>query len=272
MFLGNDRIEKLTSIIAYNEDANPKEVFTLFRDAVRLLDKCVAAGRSHGGDPTDKKRDTVLNLLLGFGMLAMSESRALIALLSVGLERSARIHFRSLHEYAFRAELVEAPATAHAFKLSAAQEMQRVVDAFEIPATDPRVVAAKARYLADIDPCDVPKREKAALGGDMASLMKKNFGDEKHYMTTFAQPSMFSHGAILALYEVSEATAGKADDFEVYVMVDGNTKTMLLAAATQLLNLSLRLVRYFQVDSLDEWDAIKAQIDTFAQLELANPS
>jgi hypothetical protein len=267
MFLGHDRFEKFTSAIAYNATAEPKDCFAAFRDALRLLDKSVVACRSHPGDPKDKRRDAALNMLLGYSLLAMSEGRALIALLSIGLERSSRIHFRSLHEYAFRAALlVEDPAIAHAFKISAAREMQRFLDVFGIPDSDPRVVAAKARYLADADSGEAPQREKGALGGDMASLMRAKSGDDKRYLTTFGQPSLFSHGSILALYEVSEATTGKGPDVVPYVVADGSAATMLLASATQLLDLALRLVRYFGVEVLDEWDAIKARIDKLAGL------
>lgn len=266
MFVGEKASDSVTSTVAYNTATEPKEYFQLFRDAITLLDKSVAACRAHGGDPQDKKRDAALNLLLGYGMLTMSESRALIALLSIGLERSSRIHFRSLHEYAFRAGLlVENPETAHNFKISAAREIDRFVKAFGVPETDPAVVEAKARYLADADPGQEPQREKNVLGGDMASLMKAKFGGDSYYLSSFGYPSLFAHGSILALYEISEATKGKGDDFVAHIFCDGQTSLMLLRSTSQLLNLSIQLVKYFGVGVLDEWDGLSTRSEQLAK-------
>jgi len=261
MFAGQNSLDKATFTVSYNTSAEPKEYFDLFRDALVMLDKSVAACRDHVGDK-DKKRDAALNLLIGYGMLAMSEGRALLALLSIGLDRSSRIHFRSLHEYSFRiALLLEDPCTAHNFKISAASEMARFVAMYNIPETDQRVLDAKARYLADADAGQEPQREKKVLGGDMASLMRSRSGSDAQYASTFGFPSLFSHGSILALYEVSEATSGKGPDFATYIFADGQVQQTLLTCASQLLNLSLQLIKHFGVAVLDEWDGLKTRLD-----------
>jgi len=213
VFTGNDPIDRMTSTIAYHHGIQPEDYLVLLKDGIGHLDACVAAARGHRGDPADKKRHTSLNLLLGYGLLAMSESRALLALVSIGLERSARIHFRSLHEYAFRAVLLLDPTTAHQFKLAAARETEKYAKWFKLDAA--HIAAATAQYLADADPGESPMREQDALGGDMASLMRKKTGDDTSYATTFGQPSLFAHGSILALYELSEAIRDRGGDLPI---------------------------------------------------------
>lgn len=259
MFTRNNPIISAESTLAYHEGFQPPEYLRLLGDSIRLLDKCVAAARGHKGYSSDKKRDAALNLGLGFGLLAMSESRALLALVSLGLERSARIHFRSLHEYAFRATLVfDAPEVAHDFKIAAARETEKYARWFKVD--DARLKSAKERYLADAEPGEVPKKEQEALGGDMASLMRKKTGDDTTYAGTFGYPSLFSHGSILALYEVSESTAGRGADFVAFLLRDGQGSIMLLDGTSKILEISLQLIKNFSIGALDEWDTLHMRL------------
>jgi len=192
--------------------------------------------------------------------MAMSEARALLALVSIGLERSARIHSRSLHEYAFRANLVLADAeTAHRFKIAAAREMKKYAGWFKLD--DARVEEAEKRYLQDADVGQEAQREQEALGGDMASLMRKATGDDTHYASTFGYPSLFSHGSILALYEVSEAVAGRGEDFADAVFRDGLGADALLDASIVVLQIVLLLVKAMGIGVLEDFDVLKERID-----------
>jgi hypothetical protein len=263
MFTGKEPIESANSGVAYHEGVQPREQLELLRDAIRLLDACVAAARGHRGDPTEKKKNASLDLLVGFGLAAMSESRAVIALVSIGLERSSRIHMRSLHEYCFRATLVlKDPETAHRFKIAAAREMRKYAAWFQLD--ESRVREAEKRYLEDAEPGQEPQREQVALGGDMASLMKKETGDDKKYATTFGLPSLFSHGSILALYELSEATANRQGAFAEGVFRDGMGADTLLQGTAAVLQMTLLMIQHFGIGALDDWDSLKARLDKIA--------
>lgn len=91
--------------------------------------------------------------------------------------------------------------------------------------------------------------------------MRKKTGNDATYASTFGQPSLFAHGSILGLYELSEAAANRGNDFAAYVFSDGQGSTMLLSGTAKILELAVRLMQHFGVGAITEWDAVKVRVD-----------
>jgi hypothetical protein len=258
MFNDQPRMDRIQVEIPYHPGIQHPALLAVLRDAITLLEKSVAAALGPKETLDDKKLEAPRRLTLGFCLLAMSEGRAALVLLSLGLERSARVHLRSLFEYNFRASLVQSPEKARMFQLAAMAEAKLFI---ERTGGGPEELAkAEAQFLFDRDEDEAVVREKAALG-DMLSQLRERYGSDSEYATRFAWPSLFSHGSILALYEVSHAIAGKGKAFAEHVFMDLRGPFGLLEGARQVAELALLLVKVFGVETLDEWDALFGRLD-----------
>ena len=251
------------SRVAYANDIQPAPHLQILRDYIVLLDKCVSAARSYQEQSNDKKTAASLNLTVGFGLLAMSEARAALMLLSIGLERSARIHLRALYEYNLRARLVQNKDTARAFMLAAGYEAREYAKSMQWP--DERVLQADRRFLGDAEAGEKAQRERDALGGNVKALIRETAGSVRDYALYFVFPSQYSHGSILALYEVSVAAQGKQQDFGEASFRDGLGKVQLLFAALQVLLLTALLIDTFGIDVNQEWDTLDARLKALAE-------
>lgn len=248
----------MTSEVAYQTGIQPSEYLLTLKHCIHLLDKSVGAARSYQ-PKEDDARATCLDFLVGFGMLALSEVRALLSLVSLGYERSARIHLRSLFEYTIRAQLVQNPETARAFKAAATVELDRYAKAMGRE-KDEGFIAARERYLEGIDPEDAG-RERDAFGGNMRKLVESLYpGDTSAYERNFAFPSLFSHGSILALNEVRQHVSGRGSDFIRAILSDGSGPMLLNMASAELLRLVHLLMQELRVEVDDEWHALTKQV------------
>lgn len=267
MFFDEEPSETVTSNIGYFRDRQPPEYLELLRRSIRLLDTCVAAARGHRPKGPDSAEAASLDLLVGFGMLAMSESRALLLLASLGLEQSAHIHLRSLYEYTFRATLVQKPETAAAFKAAAAAEVLYFFEQLDRK-PDENAEAFIAQYTRGLGPDEKPVREKKALGGTMRALMEREYTDSKSaYATNFSFPSLFSHGSILSLGQVSRQVAGRGKDFPEAIFRNGQGHRLLTLAAGQVLQLVCLFLKAFGVRVEAEWHELTAWNEKLARAD-----
>jgi hypothetical protein len=76
----------------------------------------------------------------------------------------------------------------------------------------------------------VGAKEKDSFGGSVRSQMKEELSPEKRYVGTFAWASLFSHGSILALKELSEATTGATNDLLLKATEDAHGNDLLYHA------------------------------------------
>lgn len=259
MFIDQEVSETVLSDIAYYRELQPPEYLKVLRRSVRLLDRSVASARGFKAPNPESAEAATVDLLVGLAMLAMSEARALLLLTSFGLERSARIHLRSLFEYTFRAGLVQDPKTASAFKAAAAVEVVKLLADLGREQTE-EIEAAIARYTRGLDASEEPVREKRALGGDVRTLIEREFANDKGaYARSFSFPSLFSHGSIVALDEVSRHTEGRGRDFPQGIFRDGQGFRLLAMATAHVLELVIMLIKAFNVEVGDEWDALVAE-------------
>jgi hypothetical protein len=231
-------------------------VITVMHESLKILAGCIGNARAISKDRESEPR---LEVLLGLALLAFAEGQALLMLCSAGLERSARVHMRSLYEYSVRAAVLLADkAKAEQFTLAAIAELEYLGALISAPRAD--IERAKAHFLgAGAAAPSTIKREKAALGGDMRTIIKGQAGD-RAYGTMFAHPSMFSHGSILALDEVSRALVDVGNNFQAPLSNDGQGSTYLLAGATACCDLATKLVKHFRADAAKDLEKTVEQI------------
>jgi hypothetical protein len=267
MFVRQPRMTTSESKMFFAHDIQPEENLVLLRDAITILDRCVAAARTHQGEPESKEVEASLNMMLGLGLVTVSEARALLLLLSIGLERSARIHLRSLYECQVRASLMRNPKTARAFRLAALSEVTKF--AVWLKSTPAEIQAIERRFIGDMDEQETTLREKDALGGTMQTLLRRESGSDEQYAALFAHPSLFSHGSVLALQEISEAVQGKTDDFLDAVFSDGTGYMSLIEAAACVLEIARLLINAFGIVAWDDWNAVEARLRSLTAVQPA---
>jgi hypothetical protein len=239
---------------AFGGHVDPR-VIKASQAAIEILGGCIANARSYS---EGRKSEPKLEILLGLALLAFSEAQALLMLCSGGLERSARVHMRSLFEYTIRASIIlEDSVKAEQFMAAALAELDYLGKS--IAADQQTIDEAKAQYLGSLPSTTATMREKRALGGDMSTLIKARSGD-KVYGTMYAYPSLFSHGSILALDEVSRALKGVGNNFQDSVNKDGRGAIYLLSGAHFCCDLAANLVREFHSDAVQKLETTVASI------------
>lgn len=118
--------------------------------------------------------------------------------------------------------------------------------------------------VADMVPATntkMPKRERDALGGTMAAILKKQPGGDKKYAIDHAWTSYHAHGTILGLREVARAMQGAQDDFILGALRDGMGAIYLIGANVVIGNFIHQLVTRFGIsDSADQVDYAKRNL------------
>ena len=228
----------------YVRDKCDPEALELLKSTIGLLAQAVGSARIRRELPNPVK-DKAFRCVVGFGALGISEGQACLLLFSASLDRSARIHLRSLYEYNVRARLVSNPEIAVNFLAAAAYEVNEIGSAMGY--SDEAIASAISRFA--LPPDAKPGKEGRALGGTMKKIIEQRSG-AKEYAGFFAFPSQMSHGSILALHEVANAVAGKGAEFPAYVISDGRSNEGLLQATTHIHDLIATIREVCEVGSI----------------------
>ena len=244
-----------------------KRVVELATEALKMLGACIGNARAVA---KDRESSPPLEILLGLSLLVFAEFQALLMLCTAGLERPARIHMRSVCEYKVRADLLLGDKNkADEFIFAAAAELEYLGALISADSKD--IDAAKIRFLGATGSPEQSKREKNVLGGDMRTILKNSSGD-KAYGASFAWPSAFSHGSILALGEVSRSLENSGPNFQNPLLRDGGGFGYINTAVSVSCHFTSLLVKHFRVAVSSQLaDVLQRQAALAAEVGPANP-
>src|SRR6266700_129438 len=142
-FMGSTTIRSTSIKIGYLQGFIEESVLNLTGNSLAVLGGIIENIQTN---TVNHKSEPKLEVLLGLSCLTFMEGHALLTLCSTGLERSARIHYRSIHEYKRRAEILLAEnEKSEDFIFAALFEMQRLGAMLEIP--QKQIEEAKKRFL-----------------------------------------------------------------------------------------------------------------------------
>lgn len=190
------------------------EIAETLGDALKALLLAIGRARTEHIEVLGDAEKAVREALLGFGILAFNETRAFLIVAGAGLDRHARIHFRSVMEYELRVRrILELPERAINFFDAFAHEIRKTAQDLEVAdevAIENEIVAVLGKSVHQ-----TASEKKALYGksGDVKSAMSELPAGGKRYVGTFAWPSQVAHGSVLALRDIAKATEGAGSDF-----------------------------------------------------------
>jgi hypothetical protein len=231
-------------------------------EALKMLASAIARERTTSCAGLSDEERAVREALLGFGILAFNEGRAFLIVAGAGLDRHARVHFRSLMEYEFRVKrILEDPTRATAFFDAFVHEFRKVTSDLEV--ADQEAVEAEIERVLGRPSAEINTgSEKKALFGKSASVksaMEELPEGARRYAGTFGLQSQVSHGSVLALREVARSTEGVGGEFLDVASRDGYGNRLAYTLIWVLLHLANCITKRFEDGVLRVIDAIIQQ-------------
>jgi arginyl-tRNA synthetase len=258
-FLGQPRSRVAYSDIGYAHGLLDEDVLVRTGSVIKFLASRVAAARTRDPATVPSGKLAAYNMILGLSVLAVAELRALLVLSSMGLERSARIHLRSIGEYLMKARvLTERGDLALRFVHAAGAETKHLGD---LMALDPAIIeAAQQRYLGDLDLASESPREHSIMN-EIRDVYATLTESDQFFAIEHNWLSQFSHGGILALHEVAMTTDGIAENFFRIANRDGAGEQHLLRGCHLALWLAGLMEGLFSIEDHGDFEAQVKALD-----------
>lgn len=228
-----------------------------FIDAVKVLVSAIGSARIRANPGSTAAEKALAEILIGFGLLAANEARAFIIVAGAGLDRHARIHFRSIMEYEFRVRrLLEDPQRAKDFVDAYAHEARTF--ARDLETVDESAMEEEIeRVLGSAEGGTGPeKRALFGKGGQVKQAMSELPDGGRRYVGTFGWPSQISHGSIMALREIARAIDGVGGEFLESASRDGYGNRLAYNLIWALLHLADQIAARFLIPIAEQRDPV----------------
>lgn len=240
-FTGQPRPDRIDFRLSYPTGYLDVDLAETVEDALRALAIAIREARSYDiSSETDDER-AVREAMLGFGILTFNEARAFLIVAGAGLDRHARIHYRSIMEYEFRLKrILEDPTRAKAFFDAFVHELRKLAD--DLEQMDEEAIDREIESTMGVPASSLSTgpEKKALFGksGDVKTAMKELPYGNRRYVGTFSWPSQVSHGSIMALREVARSIAGAGSDFLDLAGRDGYGNRLAYSIIWNILSLA----------------------------------